>query len=147
MVILSDPVDLRIPKLGRYRGEPLLPRRDRPSDFARRLAYELPLEGRRFHGPAFDSGCDHHGMYYWLCGIDVLAPPEVALVVALGDSITESFRSTPDTNRSWPSVLSVRFASNKKTANLAVGNMGMGGNRVLRDNTGRACWRDSIATC
>jgi len=86
-------------------------------------------------------------MYYWLSGIDVLAPPEVALVVALGDSITESFRSTPDTNRSWPSVLSVRFASNKKTANLAVGNMGMAATGCCATTRERACWRDSIATC
>jgi lysophospholipase L1-like esterase len=74
--------------------------------------------------------------YYWLSSMDVLAGPDVSLVVAFGDSITESFRSTPDTNRSWPSVLSARLGSNKATANLAVGNMGMGGNRVLRDGTG-----------
>ena len=136
MVILSDPVDLRIPKLGDIAVSLYFPGETGPptSHGGLRTSY-LSKEGD-FTGQPSIPDATTTGMYYWLSGIDVLAPPEVALVVALGDSITESFRSTPDTNRSWPSVLSVRFASNKKTANLAVGNMGMGGNRVLRDNTG-----------
>ena len=76
------------------------------------------------------------GAYYWLAGVEVLAPPEAALIVALGDSITESFRSTPDTNRGWPSVLSARLLADKATAHFAVANMGIGGNRLLHDGTG-----------
>jgi lysophospholipase L1-like esterase len=74
--------------------------------------------------------------YYWLAGVDVLAPAKASLIVALGDSITEGARSTPDTNRAWPSALSARLAANKQTANFAVANMGIGGNRVLRDLSG-----------
>ncbi|MCU1238642.1 MAG: lipolytic enzyme family [Candidatus Solibacter sp.] len=74
--------------------------------------------------------------YYWLAGIDVLAPANASLVVAYGDSITEGARSTPDTDRMWPAVLSARLASNKSTAQIAVANMGIGGNRVLRDGSG-----------
>jgi lysophospholipase L1-like esterase len=136
MVILSDPVDLRIPKLGDIAVSLYFPGETGPptSHGGLRTSY-LSKEGD-FTGQPSIPDATTTGMYYWLSGIDVLAPPEVSLVVALGDSITESFRSTPDTNRSWPSVLSARLASNKKTANLAVGNMGMGGNRVLRDGTG-----------
>ena len=136
MVILSDPVDLSIPKLGDIAVSLYFPEPTGPptSHGGLRTSY-LSKEGD-FTGQPSIPDATTTGMYYWLCGIDVLAPPQVSLVVALGDSITESFRSTPDTNRSWPSVLAARFASNKRTANLAVGNMGMGGNRVLRDNTG-----------
>ena len=136
MVILSDPVDLGIPKVGDIAVSLYFPGPTGPptSHGGLRTSY-LSKEGD-FTGQPSIPDATTTGMYYWLCGVDVLAPPEVSLVVALGDSITESFRSTPDTNRSWPSVLSARLASNKQTANLAVGNMGMGGNRVLRDNTG-----------
>jgi lysophospholipase L1-like esterase len=136
MVIVSDPVDLSIPKLGDIAVSLYFPEPTGPptSHGGLRTSY-LSKEGD-FTGQPSIPDATTTGMYYWLCGIDVLAPPQVSLVVALGDSITESFRSTPDTNRSWPSVLAARFASNKRTANLAVGNMGMGGNRVLRDNTG-----------
>jgi lysophospholipase L1-like esterase len=136
MVILSDPVDLTIPRLGDIAVSLYFPGETGPptSHGGLRTSY-LSKEGD-FSGQPSIPDATTTGMYYWLSGVDVLAAPEVALVVALGDSITESFRSTPDTNRSWPSVLAARLAANKGTANLAVGNMGMGGNRVLRDNTG-----------
>ena len=59
-----------------------------------------------------------------------------ALIVAFGDSITDGARSTPETNHSWPALLAARLAARKATANIAVGNMGIGGNRVLRDGAG-----------
>lgn len=74
--------------------------------------------------------------YYWLAGIDVMAPASASLIVAYGDSITDGARSTTETNHSWPALLAARLAANKKTANIGVANMGIGGNRVLRDVTG-----------
>lgn len=74
--------------------------------------------------------------YYWLAGVDVLAPARAAAIVTLGDSITEGARSTVDTNSMWPAVLSARLAANKATAEFAVANVGIGGNRVLRDGSG-----------
>ncbi|MGB7719910.1 MAG: SGNH/GDSL hydrolase family protein [Bryobacteraceae bacterium] len=136
MVILSDPVDLSIPKLGDIAVSLYFPGQTGPPTAHNGLHTSYVSKEGDFTGQPSIPDATTTGMYYWLSGIDVLAPPRVSLVVALGDSITESFRSTPDTNRSWPSVLSARFLSNKKTANLAVGNMGMGGNRVLRDGTG-----------
>jgi lysophospholipase L1-like esterase len=74
--------------------------------------------------------------YYFLAGIDVQAPAGASLIVALGDSITDGSRSTPDTDHSWPALFAARLASRKDTANFAVANMGIGGNRLLRDITG-----------
>jgi lysophospholipase L1-like esterase len=74
--------------------------------------------------------------YYWLAGVDVLAPADASLIVAYGDSITDGARSTAETNHSWPALLAARLAANKATAHFAMGNMGIGGNRVLRDGTG-----------
>ena len=73
---------------------------------------------------------------YWLAGVDVMAPAASAAVVALGDSITEGYGSTPDTNHTWPALLAARMLANKNTANLSVVNVGIGGNRLLHDGTG-----------
>jgi lysophospholipase L1-like esterase len=74
--------------------------------------------------------------YYWLAGIDVLAPAGAAAVVAFGDSITDGARSDTETDHSWPALLAARLAANKATARIGVANEGIGGNRVLRDITG-----------
>ncbi len=74
--------------------------------------------------------------YYWLAGIDVAATADAALLVTFGDSITDGARSTEETNHSWPALLGARLAANKATANIGVVNLGIGGNRVLRDGNG-----------
>src|SRR5262249_14394137 len=72
--------------------------------------------------------------YYWLAGIDVLAPPTAGTLVTFGDSITDGDQSTPDTIGAWPSLLAARLQANKATAHVAVVNAGISGNRVLGDN-------------
>jgi lysophospholipase L1-like esterase len=72
----------------------------------------------------------------FLKGIDVRASGDSAAIVAFGDSITDGARSTPDTNQRWPDVLARRLQADKKTRNLGVLNEGIGGNRILHDNTG-----------
>lgn len=74
--------------------------------------------------------------WYWLSGIDVLAPADAGAIVAFGDSITDGATSTPDTDRSWPSVLATRLVANQDTANISVANEGISGNRVLGDGAG-----------
>ena len=74
--------------------------------------------------------------WFFLKAVDVLTPSDTAAVVAFGDSITDGAKSTPDTNARWPDVLARRFAADKKLKTLAVLNEGIGGNRLLHDNTG-----------
>ena len=74
--------------------------------------------------------------YYFLAGVDVIAPAATSLIVAFGDSITEGARSTANTDHSWPALLGARLAKNKTTANVAIVNLGIGGNRILRDQVG-----------
>ena len=76
--------------------------------------------------------------YSWalLKGVEVAARPEAAAVVAYGDSITDGAHATRDANARWPDVLAARLHAGKKTAELAVLNEGIGGNRVLHDGTG-----------
>ena len=74
--------------------------------------------------------------WYWLSGVDVDAPADAAAIVTFGDSITDGATSSPDTDRSWPSVLAQRLAANPATAQIAVVNEGISGNRVLSDGAG-----------
>jgi lysophospholipase L1-like esterase len=76
--------------------------------------------------------------YYWLTSIEVVAPSDAAALVTFGDSITDGARSTVDTSNTWPALLAARLAANKATANIAVVNEGIGGNRVLTDAAGLA---------
>jgi len=71
--------------------------------------------------------------YFWLSGVDVVAPSDAFAVVAFGDSITDGFRTTLDANAAWPYLLAKRLAANKATAHAAVLNEGYSGNMVLKD--------------
>jgi lysophospholipase L1-like esterase len=72
--------------------------------------------------------------YYYLAGIDMLAPVDAGTIVTFGDSITDGDRSSLGTNSEWPAVLAARLHANKATAHMAVVNAGISGNRILGDN-------------
>ena len=74
--------------------------------------------------------------WFFLKAVDVRTPAETGAVVAFGDSITDGTFSSPDRNNRWPDVLARRLHANKQTAGLGVLNLGIGGNRLLHDNTG-----------
>ena len=57
--------------------------------------------------------------------------PGAQAVVALGDSITDGYGSTPEQNHRWPDYLAERLA--KEHRPIAVVNTGISGNRILHD--------------
>ncbi|MDQ2641989.1 MAG: SGNH/GDSL hydrolase family protein [Pseudomonadota bacterium] len=74
--------------------------------------------------------------YLWLAGIDVRAADNAATIVAFGDSITDGFSTTPDADLPWPSILARRLAAQRNQPPRGVINMGISGNRVLREDAG-----------
>ncbi|BCJ26175.1 SGNH/GDSL hydrolase family protein [Actinocatenispora sera] len=74
--------------------------------------------------------------YLWLTGVDVLAPDTAAVIVALGDSLVDGMETTPGADAPWPSALARRLAADPVLAPRAVVNMGIAGNRVLRESHG-----------
>jgi lysophospholipase L1-like esterase len=74
--------------------------------------------------------------YVWLSSVDVVAPAEASAVVALGDSITDGYATTRNSNQAWPTLLAERLSKNKATQHIAVVNQGISGNQVLRDGAG-----------
>jgi lysophospholipase L1-like esterase len=69
-------------------------------------------------------------------GVDVKAPAQDAAVVAFGDSITDGAFAALNQNARWPDELARRLLASPKTAGIGVLNEGIGGNRILHDNTG-----------
>ena len=74
--------------------------------------------------------------WYFIAGVDVAAPGNAASIVTLGDSITDGHASTTNGNDRWPDVLARRLQSSPETRQLAVLNVGTGGNRLLLDGLG-----------
>jgi lysophospholipase L1-like esterase len=69
-------------------------------------------------------------------GVDVKVPAQDAAVVAFGDSITDGAFAAVNQNARWPDELARRLGANPKTVGIGVLNEGIGGNRILHDNTG-----------
>lgn len=70
----------------------------------------------------------------FLSEVDVAADRGTGVVVALGDSITDGFQSTPGADERWPDFLARRIR--RAGLDLAVANEGISGNRVLADGAG-----------
>jgi lysophospholipase L1-like esterase len=70
--------------------------------------------------------------WYVINGIDVKAPKTSAAVAILGNSITDGRGSGTNKQDRWPDILAERLLKNPGTKDIAVLNMGIGGNCVLR---------------
>lgn len=86
--------------------------------------------GNALAEPSLDDGAqtDH---WYVITGIDVVAPGAAGVAI-LGNSITDGRGSTTNGNDRWPDVLSERLRERPATDRVAVLNLGIGGNCVLR---------------
>jgi lysophospholipase L1-like esterase len=74
--------------------------------------------------------------WYQISGVDVVGPEKAAVVVTLGDSITDGHGATTNGNDRWPDVLAARMQADKSTRTMGVLNEGIGGNRLLLDGLG-----------
>jgi lysophospholipase L1-like esterase len=74
--------------------------------------------------------------WYFVSGVEVLADRSVGAVAILGDSITDGRGSTTNGNDRWPDNLARRLQSANPARPAAVLNLGIGGNRLLRDGLG-----------
>jgi lysophospholipase L1-like esterase len=79
--------------------------------------------------------------FVWLTSVSVDTTPARALV-AIGDSITDGMRSTPNANRRWPDALARRLTQ-KGIDGTAVVNAGISGNRLL---SGSPCYGEALLT-
>lgn len=135
--MLSDSVDLDVPKLSDLAVSVYLPRETIPATIHATGLHTtyISKEGDFTAQPAIAEPATTQS-WYWLSSVDVIAPADAAAIVAFGDSITDGTTSTPNADRSWPSFLAQRLLANPATADIAVVNEGIAGNRVLADGAG-----------
>jgi lysophospholipase L1-like esterase len=135
--VVSDPAELAVPAVTDLAVSLFLPERTGPPTLHTLGLHTTYISkaGDFTGAPAIADPATSQS-WYFLSGVDVLAPAEAGAIVAFGDSITDGARSTPDTDRSWPSVLAQRLKANPQTAQLGIVNLGISGNRVLRDGAG-----------
>jgi lysophospholipase L1-like esterase len=74
--------------------------------------------------------------WYLVSGVDVVAAPGVASVVALGDSITDGHGATTNGNDRWTDALAQRLQAVLGRRAPGVLNQGIGGNHLLTDGLG-----------
>jgi lysophospholipase L1-like esterase len=73
---------------------------------------------------------------FFLSEVDVVKPIAAYSVAALGDSITDGYGSTANTNQRWPDILASRISSTSVGKLVAFVNEGISGNRILHDDDG-----------
>ena len=135
--MLSDPLDFEVPALGDLVISLYVPvEATAPTIHLTGLHTTYISQPGDFTGAPSIADPTTRELWYWIDGVDVVAPAKASAIVAFGDSITDGATSTPNTNSSWPSQLAVRLAANKSTAGVAIINEGISGNRLLNDGAG-----------
>ena len=104
---------------------------------SRTTSYIVPGDAQAATEMPTSVRTDH---WYVITGLDVVAPGASA-VVALGNSITDGRGSGTNRQNRWPDELARRLQADPSTRAVAVLNMGIGGNCVLRDCLGPAAIR------
>lgn len=139
-LVVSDPVELAVPRLTDVAVSIFVPEATGPTTWHAVSSQSTYVsEPGDFTAAVELPTAEVHHSWFWLSGIEVLAPRRAFSVVALGDSITDGYPSTPDANRRWPDRLSERLNApgGPFSAGVGVLNQGVSGNRLLHDQLGQ----------
>jgi lysophospholipase L1-like esterase len=133
---LSDPIACTVPPLSSlaitfHLDAPPAPETGHPGS----RATTWYLHGDLVSAPDLPNA-QHVEHWYQLSGVDILAPPNASAIIALGDSITDGNATNTDGNDRWTDVLAARLQNSPATRNIAVLNLGIGGNHLLTDGLG-----------
>ncbi|ESQ93939.1 SGNH/GDSL hydrolase family protein [Asticcacaulis benevestitus] len=129
---LSDPVAIALPDqadlaISFHMAEPPAQQTGHPG--SRATSYLAPGG----HSAEADlPGATAVNHWFHIAGVDVMAPVGTRAIVTFGDSITDGYGITPNSNRRFPD----RLAERLKEHPLTVINAGIGGNRLLLDGNG-----------
>jgi lysophospholipase L1-like esterase len=141
-VVVSDPVDLVVAPLAELAVDIFV-----PGELATD-ASPLTMHNGAFQTNYLSPAGNHAGMaalpvetttsaWFVIARVEVVPESPTAVVVAVGDSITDGTRSTADTNNRWPDHLARRLVA-RRGASVAVLNAGIAGNRLLSEGTAQA---------
>jgi len=138
---LSDAIDLVVKPLATVAISIYLPGHTDPC-----TCHALGLETAYVSGPGnfvdkpFDAAQTIQSRAF-ISDVDVETMSSGGTIVALGDSITDGFGSTPNANSRWPDLLADRLVAQHGREVWGVVDMGISGNRVLADGVGDSALR------
>jgi len=136
-MVVSDPVELQVPALSDLAISLFLPQPTSVTTLhilAQQTSYLSPDNGDHTAAAKFPVAKAIHS-WPFLTGVDVVASPRAAAIVAFGSSLTDGDGTTLDANRRWPDVLAERLQKGAgRSAEAGVLNEGIIGNRLLRDS-------------
>lgn len=131
---LSDPVELDVDDLAELAVSIFLPEQSMPATLHMGRSAYVSTPGD-FTRAAVLSDAELTTNHAFLTGVYVTTAEQIAVVAALGDSITDGTASTPHTYNSWPDQFAARVATDSGSS-IAIVNQGISGNQVLRDGAG-----------
>lgn len=136
-MMVSDPIEMKLPALSDLAVTFFVPQQkiDTLSQHQAADQTNYVAGGNVADSGAFD-GAKEVRSWVFLKGVEVEAPAHTAAIVAFGDSITDGAFAATNRNARWPDELARRLQADKKTADRAVLNEGIGGNGVLRHIVG-----------
>ena len=132
-IVVSDPISLKIASMTTLAISLYV-----PGQVTQLTTHQLGLHtsyvvtGDATAAPALHNASENSS-YFWLTGIEVIAPLRSQLILAFGDSITDGYATAPNADRAWPSQLYERIRATPGGNLWAVANLGISGNRVLHD--------------
>lgn len=136
-VLTSDPIDLDLPDSSNVALSIYVTKSEgTPTTHALGLHTTYISDGDTSANVEVPAASTTTTSYMWLSGIDVVAPNDRFAIVALGDSITDGFKTTVDADRAWPTLLQRRLLTGAGAPKASVLNLGISGNQVLRDGAG-----------
>jgi lysophospholipase L1-like esterase len=135
--VLSDPVACDVPALGDLAVSIYLPDSARTTT-RHALGVQTTYVSRAGDLTASATFAADTTLRSWifLAEIDVTNSRATGAIVAIGNSITDGYASTPDSNRRWPDVLAARLIAAQSEPLKSVVNAGISGNRVLTFGAG-----------
>jgi len=133
--VLSDPVEMDVAPLSKLAVSLFVPRWTGPSVIHLDGVATTFISGDGdFTSAAAIPSPKTSTSRFFIDEVDVQASGEPAVVVTLGDSITDGYRSEVDANHRWPDRLAERLAARPDAAPVGVVNAGISGNRILHDH-------------
>jgi lysophospholipase L1-like esterase len=136
-IVISDPVPLQVAALGDLAVSIFVPGSTGPATWhfvALRTSYISPSGD--FTGSVVMPVASTTQAWFWLAGVEVVAPEKTGQIVTFGDSVTDGPGSTPDTNNRWPDHLARRLLAQPGNHKMSVVNEAISGNRLLHDGLG-----------
>ena len=137
--VVSDPVELTVSDLANLAVSLFVSGATGPATWhfdSRQISYISPPGD--FTGTTvmpLDPQSPTTQSWFWLAGIDVLAPLQSGTIAAFGDSITDGAQSSVGQNHRWTDGLARRLVQQDGHA-MAMLNEGLDGNRLLHDVLG-----------